>query len=236
MLKRLSNGGTDVYEVLSYPLTDVNTIAATLNKLPMNSVIWQHTSTLHIAAMKMKRGSAFDYSRTFYELINQGIDTPQKFEEYAKNAKNIDSLSKSSFTHASRNKLKSFIVADTSVKNESKYISGQLSNATVDRTHLIPFTAIGIENNPGLLIDYDSWLNRNPMLEFEKRALKLNGIYDLIWITSVYSGRKGLNWKYLIYDSQTGHLLKKAHWIDDRWKYFWYCTKAQENIPEKGKS
>lgn len=243
MLKLRKNGGTTLYEVQSFLIKDVRTVKETLSKVPCNSVIWQHTPELHVAAIVLKKGSSYNYSRRFYELIHKGIDTPTKFQKaWVLNTLDLQSdvmpnLKGTSFTGNNRRKLKPFIVADTDVEYESKYIAGSLDQNNVDRTHLIPFTAIGVDNNPGVMIDYDSWLNRNPMQQFEDRMLKINEHRTITWITSIYGSSRGLNWKYLIYDTHTDKLIDKAHWIDDRWKYYWYTLPEQQELfdREEGK-
>lgn len=236
MLKLRREGGTEVYEVQSYLIKNVRTVKTTLNKVPINSVIWQHTPELHVAAITLQKGSGYNYSRRFYELLHKGIDTPSKFKQaWVLNTLDLQdvelpNLKGTSFTGNNRRKAKLFIVADTDTEFASQYIDGRLDQNSVDRTHLIPFTAIGIDNNPGVMIDYDSWLNRNPMQQFEDKILKINERRTITWITSIYGTRKGLNWKYLIYDTHTDKLIDRAHWIDDRWKYYWYTTPEQQAL------
>lgn len=236
MLKLRKAGGTEIYEVQSCLIKNVRTVKSILNKVPINSVIWQHTPELHVAAITLEKGSGYNYSRRFYELIHKGIDSPTKFKKaWLANTLNIQddeipNLKGTSFTGNSRKKAKLFIVADTAVEYESQFIEGSLEQNSADRTHLIPFTAIGIDNNPGIMIDYDSWLNRNPMQQFEDKILKLNEYRTITWITSVYGNQNGLNWKYLIYDTHSDKLIDKAHWVDDRWKYYWYTTSEQQTL------
>lgn len=234
-LNSIKKGGTNVYEVQHKLLTSVNDIKIIVDSIPTNSVIWQHTPKIHLVAIKIKKGTGFNYSRRFYELIHKGIDSPQKFKElwYETNYGNIIGeipRMNHNFTQSRRKSLKSFIVADTSNELASKYIKGNLPENTVDRTHLIPFPITGIENNPAVIIDYDGWLNRNPMQKFENEVLRLTNKKSILWITSVFGNSKGLNLQYLIYDPNSGKLLRRAKWIDDRWHYYWYSRDYQRNL------
>ena len=231
-LKKVNKGGTTLYEVRSLPINSINAIKGVLDKVPSNTVIWQHLKKQHIVAMYIEKGTGLNYNRTFYELIHRGINTVEKFRKLWLLENGNSSLGEiphpksSSFTSNSRRKLDPLIIRNSKIEQKSKYIMGSLPQNNVDRTHLIPFSAIGIENNPAVVIDYDSWLNRNPMEKFEHYILQYNRQNSIYWITSVYKNAKGLNVKYFIYDPFTGVLLKQAHWIDDRWTYQWkkYCS------------
>lgn len=237
-LQRKNSGGTTVYEVKSHLLKNIEDTKKTLNGVPNNCVIWQHTPVVHIVAIELARGTGLDYSRNFFELIKEGIETSEDFTklwfDYNGNFEEgiVPSVDNPSFMQSNRKKLKSLIVADTKHQRESRYITGSLEENTVDRTHLIPFTATGIENNPGIMIDFDSWLNRNPMEEFETKVLKYNRNHDITWITVVYGNDSGLNLEYLIFKPGTNHIITRAHWVDDRRDYYWFTTKEQQKLYE----
>lgn len=237
-LERVENGGTRVYEVVSHRIGRLSDILAMLNCVADNDVIWQHTPEYHVAAIRIAKDTGYDYNRGFFELINSGIDTPRKFANAWK--KKNDSLGwgemptpkQNSFVQSQRSKQRSYIVADTAHEHRSSLISGSLPQNQVDRTHLISFQTIGIENSPGLLIDFDAWLNRNPMNSFETRALQLSRYQDIIWVVKIQPTAQGLSWKYLILDSQF-KVLMKQRWIDDRWSYYWYTDDYQRDIPNR---
>lgn len=233
LLKRLDIGIPDAVEVVSWPVTTAKSVYKTLGKVDKNTPIWQHTPTYHIAAMYLQKGSGDDFSRPLIDLYHSGIHTMDEFKKawFEHNMGEFEGdipKPKSSFTMNGRRKQRSYIVADTAHEN----IHSQLPNLPengVDRTHLIPFTAIGKERSIGLLIDYDSYLNRNDMNDYENRILRRNREQDLIWITSIYPTRKGLTWRYLILDAG-GHTISRAKWIDDRWPYYWRYDARQEKI------
>ena len=237
-LERIENGGTRVYEVVSYRIGRLPDLLAMLNCVSVNDVIWQHTPDYHVAAIRIAKGTGYDYSRSFFELINSGIDTPRKFANAWKKKNGslgwgeVPTPKQNSFAQNQRSRQRSYIVADTAHEHPSRLIAGSLPNNQVDRTHLISFQAIGIENSPGLLIDFDAWLNRNPMNSFEAKALNLSNYQDIIWVVKVQPTAKGLSWKYLILDSQF-KVLMKQRWIDDRWSYYWYADDYQRHIPNR---
>lgn len=67
-----------------------------------------------------------------------------------------------------------------------------------DRTHLIPFGYHNSENDMRLLIGWDSWQNRNPLNEWEKRA-KLHE-QNIYWLASIERTKDGAEWHYQIFD------------------------------------
>lgn len=244
ILNRIEQGGTTVYEVRSKPLTVPRTICEMLEQLNPGDVIWQHTPQYHVAAVKIIKGHGWDYGRNYLDLIYNGIDTPEKFEAaWAKrNGKNARegyvprSDKNTSVTSAVRAQQESYVVAKSLTPNRNSKIAGSLGidGDSVDRTHLIPVTVTGIENHKGLLIDYDSWLNRNPMVKFEQEVLKLNRYKTLYWIAFIQQLKVGLVWRYYIFDLNH-QLVRKARWIDDRWDYEWWHDPAQELIQTRGK-
>ena len=74
-----------------------------------------------------------------------------------------------------------------------------------DRTHLIPFGYHGSENDPQLLVGWDSSQNQGEMNAYEKRIKALSGRKDLIWACEITKGAKtGATLAYYIYDPLTG--------------------------------
>lgn len=235
LLKRIRQGIPEPYEILSQPLHRVSDVFRILSNLPPNTPIWQHGyhPDYHVAAIYIAKGTGFDFSRPLMDLYHNKVYTMDDFKKawFTWNAGEFNGdlpQVSSSFTMNARRKQRSYIVADTAHEHlESKL--PDLPVNSVDRTHLIPFPIIGIENSPGLLIDYDSYLNRNEMNDYENRIMELTKHEDLVWITSVYPSNKGLKWRYLIYD-QYGQKISQHTWFDDRWTYYWYYDKRQEYI------
>lgn len=234
-LRNVKNGGTKVYEVISVPLITGNDVRRVIDQLGPQVAIWQHTPHRHVAAIYIEKGHGYGYNRKILNLIDKGIDTKKKFDEYyRKNKYGLDQVPVSAYgvTTNARNRQRSYIVADTSYHNSnSKYIHGEIKDETVDRTHLIPAQVTGIENSKGLLIDFDSFLNRNEMNQYENDILKVTNRQDILWTTTIYPDPRGLVWQYLMFDEDMNPV-SRHQWIDDRWRYFWYYDRYQSKIGE----
>ncbi len=249
-IKHIEAGGTPVYEVTSKPLTKISSVLNQLDQLDgTNQIIWQHTDKYHLAAIKIQQDTGYTYSRTYVDMYYQGIKNHDEFAQaWAKRnhfkLRENQQISpdsqgylpqtkkNSSTTSQERRKQASYIVADRDLRNPNSKIPGAIGNATVDRTHLIPFTVTGIESHRGLLIDYDSWLNRGPMQDFEQTVLKYIRHHTVYWITAINPSSKGLEWRYLIYNDDRKTLAFHQTWYDDRWMYSWYIDDKQDQIKE----
>lgn len=148
-------------------------------------------------------------------MYQSGIDTNSKFKNAWRkvNGNNFNDgiipTVKNNYSSQERQKQESFIVAE----NNNKY--------PTDRTHLIPLSVTGIECHRGLLIDFDSDLNRNQMNNFEQDSLSLTKNQDIIWISIVKQVKNGLLLKELIFDTQY-QMLKYHNFIDNRHNYIWW--------------
>ena len=76
-----------------------------------------------------------------------------------------------------------------------------------DRTHLIPIGYHGSEEDPRLLIGWDSEVNRNLFNDFEQAVKKEKR--TIYWVTLVEKTNYGARWEYKIYDYKTGKLLSE---------------------------
>ena len=234
ILDNVNNGGTDVYEVTSANIFSLSKALKYINQVDPNTVLWQHTPTHHVACVYVKQNTGFAYNRDYLDLIANGIDSEEKFREAwrQKNGKSpqghFPAIEKSA-TKSQRVKHESYIVADLNSENPNSKIPGSLSPNHVDRTHLISSQITGIERHKGLLIDFDSWLNRTPMNKFETYILRMSNNQDIIWLAFVWQESDGLHWKYTMLDNQ-GTILSERQWVDDRWTYIWKYDPYQENI------
>jgi hypothetical protein len=227
-LAKLYEGPTGVYELKSFALKSTDDLKKALMFTDTGSAIWKHTDNYHAAAIYIKRGHGQRYSRKFMDLVAAGIDNPDKYKEYvSKQEQDLEDFLeiKSSKSSSVRQQQASYIVADLdSEPNLASKIPGK--NGKVHRTHLISVKTTGIENNKGLLIDYDGWLNSKPMNEFERRILSLSNHQDIIWTTFIYKNEAGLHWRYVMLD-QHFKVINQKEWIDDRWKYYWFYDPDQ---------
>ncbi|EKZ0201703.1 hypothetical protein AAK913_11990 [Enterococcus faecium] len=231
-LERVKKGAVPVHEVKSFPINTFLGAQKAIGNVKKGAVVWQHTNKWHSAITYVKKGYGFSYNRDMMDLIASGIDTVDKFEEkwYERNLGDIGYIpkAKSSRTSSSRKGQASYIVADFN-KGENTFstIEGSLQTNIPHRTHLISAQITGIENHKGLLIDFDGWLNINPLKSFENKVLELTKKQDIIWTVNIWQSKEGLNYQYIMYDSDW-KLIKKNHWVDDRWSYIWYYDKEQE--------
>lgn len=79
------------------------------------------------------------------------------------------------------------------------------SKLVFDRTHLIPIGYHGSENDPRLLIGWDSKANRGPFQNFESKQKKRKK--PIYWVTDVRRTPTGARWSYRVYDVETRELL-----------------------------
>lgn len=78
-------------------------------------------------------------------------------------------------------------------------------NKPFDRTHLLPIGYHGSENDPRLLVGWDSDANRGPFMHFEKKQKKRK--QDIYWCTFITRLPRGARWQYFVYDASTLELL-----------------------------
>lgn len=242
VLSNVRNGGTAVREVVSLSLDNLDGIKRAFSIVPHHTAIWQHTDTIHFAGIYIEQDKGFSYSREYLDLISAGIDTDIKFLNAwneVNNGGDFGSVPKTKHqaTKTSRQQHESYIIADKELgMNVNSAIVGKMRNGRdgVDRTHLISSQITGIENHKGLLIDYDSWLNRTPMNKFEMNVLKMNKSRDVIWTSLVWQNNDGLHLRYTMYDSRYNPIATNE-WTDDRWQYIWRYDAYQAKGKEKGK-
>lgn len=78
-------------------------------------------------------------------------------------------------------------------------------NKPYDRTHVLPIGYHGSENDPRLVVGWDSKQNRNELNEFEQRQKHRPN--ELLWLTDIRRTKNGAAWRYLVYDANTRELL-----------------------------
>ena len=78
-------------------------------------------------------------------------------------------------------------------------------NKPFDRTHCIPIGYHGSENDPRLVIGWDSGQNQNELQQFEtKQKARKEEIY---WYTSIQRTSTGATWTYKIFNAKNMNLL-----------------------------
>lgn len=223
---------TPVVQVVTFPINTMSGVRKALSAVKPLTAVWQHTATTHTAAIYIPRGKGYRFNRTAMDLITSGVNTPGKFLQ-AWQAKNGDTdygyfpSVKSSFSSTVRHQQLSYIVADMDRGQRLNSHLPSLAKNRVDRTHLISEQITGIENHRGLLIDYDGYLNSDPMNKFEQTVLTQTKKYDLLWICNVWrtgfnTEQEALHFRYDICFAQTGDILVSKEWVDDRWYYLWF--------------
>lgn len=229
-------GATPVYEVVSYPINNVEGVKKALHSVPTGAAVWQHTDKWHTAAIYIKAGYGRKFSRQIINLFAHGITSEEDFkriwiEQNGEYELGVFPKSSGSYPTASRKKQASYIVVDKNKpENEDSKIEGSFQTNQVHRTHLISAQTTGIEQNKGLLIDFDGWLNTNPMNQFETRMLNLAKHQDLVWTANVWIGKdEYLHFKYQMYDKNY-KLIEEEEYIDDRWTYLWYYDQGQDKL------
>lgn len=248
MALKITNSSTAVKEHIQLPLTYKENVLEVISNEDPGTIIWQHTDKVHVACIYIKQGSGYDYSRSGIDLYNvfehNGIDMTDLDQighyfdvawEHTNDAgSNFGIFPKvtSSITRYERSRLESYIIRDESIpENVDSSIPKRKVNR-LDRTHLIPVSVTGIENNRSVLIMFDSWLNQNTLREFEERILRITRHQDVIWwvvITKNNQDPKHLDWNYIILDS-LGNVLDSLRVTDDRWSYNWYYDDRYQSL------
>lgn len=233
-------GATPVYEVRSFSLADISGIKKALGRIKHGSAIWQHTDQWHVAAIYIDKGEGFRFSRKVTNLFAHDVISEEQFKQAWEETNGpydwgvFPRKPGSAATHA-RKKQASYIVADRNKpENEQSSIEGSFKRNEVHRTHLISSQVTGIEYHKGLLIDYDGWLNVNPMNQFESEMLDLSNNQDLVWTATIWlDNQRNLHWRYRMFNSEY-QLIAEKEWVDDRWSYIWrYDAGIQDKLTKK---
>lgn len=229
-------GPTSVYEVKSFSINNVSGLKSALDQVPRSSAIWQHTDKWHVAAIYIPANTGFKFSRKITNLFSHGIVDKDSFrkawiETNGNYEYGVFPKKPGDAPSNARVKQASYIVADRRYpENEHSKIPGSFKKNETHRTHLISSQITGIEHHRGLLIDFDGWLNSNPMNQFETKVLNMTKEQDIVWSANIWIGSDNyLHWKYLIYDKNY-HLITEKEWIDDRWTYIWRFDRGQEKL------
>jgi len=236
-LENIHQPPTNIYEVQSFPINNLIGAQRALNQVDHGSALWQHTDLWHTALIYIEKGSGIKFNRTLVDLISAGIDSPEKFGEFwdEENDSAMGYLPKAPSSKTSRVRMKqtSYIVADL---NEGEIIpssiDGNLSPNVPHRTHLISSMTTGVESHKGLIIDFDGWLNSNPLKHFESKIIDLSFTQDIVWTANIWRDSHGLYFKYIMCDSNF-QVIDQAQWYDDRWSYIWYYDKHQSFLTHK---
>lgn len=77
-----------------------------------------------------------------------------------------------------------------------------------DKTHLIPFGYHGLEDDPAIIVGWDSDQNRGQIAQFETQVSKLNAKQDLIYHVSVTPTKYGGKWLTTIHN-RSGEVVKR---------------------------
>lgn len=227
IFKRIqSKKATNVYQVTTCRLKDMANLKKKLRMVEKNSVIWQHTHDYHMCAIFIRKGTGYNYNRDIYDLYCSGVNTLSKFRyRWKKLNHNLKKDYDGKIPQTSQSK------SSNDRRNQESYIVAKQTLRThVDRTHLIPVSVTGIECHRGILIDYDSHLNRGPMNEFEQTILKITMQQDIIWTATVFPSTKkeGLVLRYIIFNKEW-EMLKKKDFIDSVNTYNWYVDSPESN-------
>jgi hypothetical protein len=78
-------------------------------------------------------------------------------------------------------------------------------NKPFDRTHVLPIGFHGSENDPRLVIGWDSDQNRHELAEFEQKNKKHP--FSIYWFTEIRKTDYGAVWKYVIYSAEDMRLV-----------------------------
>lgn len=222
---------TQVVEITNQPpLNSIKKINNALIKYEMNTPIWQHNETSHIVAERIAAGTGYMFNRN---ITNIYADSKLK----CKDERAFRKLwRKTNGTLQGNGKIPKATEAtsDLRVNEQKSYIIANQAHGlldtdpyhgkvAVDRTHLIPASVTGIEVSPGLIIDFNSNLNRYEMENFETQVLKINRSIPIEWITVVSFTPDGFLYvKYIILDLNIGKIIRKEKFIDKSWDYLWF--------------
>lgn len=239
-LKFAEEGATPVYEVRSFAINNLAGIKTALGQVPLGSVVWQHTSKWHTAGIYIKKNNGRKFSRQVINLFSHGVTNEKAFKELwiATNGayeRGVFPKCKGDYPATVRKSQLSYIVAAQNIpENLKSKIPGTFHKNQVHRTHLLSAQTTGIESHKGLLVDFDGWLNVNPMNQFETKILNLTTQQDIVWTANLWIDENDhlLHWLYQMY---TGNydLIAKKEWIDDRWTYIWRYDKDQDKLANK---
>lgn len=98
-----------------------------------------------------------------------------------------------------------FKTRDNAARRELKPLIFPTNKGAFDRTHLIPIGYHGSENDPRLLVGWDSDANRKQFNDFEQvQKRRKNPVY---WLTFITRKPWGARWHYMVYDVKTEQLL-----------------------------
>lgn len=98
-----------------------------------------------------------------------------------------------------------FKTRDNAARRELKPLIFPTNKGVFDRTHLIPIGYHGSENDPRLLVGWDSDANRKQFNDFEQiQKRRKNPVY---WLTFITRKPWGARWHYMVYDVKTEQLL-----------------------------
>lgn len=236
-LEFAQEGATTVYEVKSFPINNLMGIKMALSQVPDGSAIWQHTDKWHTAAIYIKAGQGHKFNRKVMNLFSHGITSEAKFQqawiqENGEYDKGVFPKCKGDYTSSVRKYQASYIVvAENIPENQNSKIVGSLPRNRPHRTHLISAQTTGIENHKGLLIDFDGWLNMNPMNQFELSVLDISEKQDVVWTANIWIDENDhlLHWLYQMYDANY-NLIARKEWVDDRWTYIWRYDRGQDKL------
>lgn len=248
------NNGTTVHEVQSFNLKGINEIKKALMEIDQGDVVWQHLSIgdelvpWHKVAIFIRKGDGKRWNRKLLDLYASGVITLNDFDDAwarSNGDRRTGKIPTVGYSKTSSERVKQVSLIEAAgvpdltrprkvkfIENEDSKIPGRLAVNIPHRTHLISVQTTGIENNSGLLIDYDGWLNTVPMSKFENEILDMNESMDIVWTANVFKKNDGLHFRYSIYSSSF-ILLKEREWVDDRWTYSWHDRDYLKNIKKR---
>ena len=223
-------------EITDYKINTFLGMQRAINAYEKNVPLWQHSKEWHTAMIYIYQGNGFQFNRNMLDLIRNGINSSEKFVESWKETNNgewygIMPRTTNSVTSSERRKQASYILANLNKEPNPNSKLGSIYKNIPHRTHLISSQVTGIENDKGLLIDYDGWLNSIPMNRFETEILEETERRSLVWVANVWRENDGLHLKYTIYNTDWT-IYREQEWIDDRWEYVWRYDGYQTNLTD----
>lgn len=223
-------------EITDYKINNFLGMQRAINAYEKNTPLWQHSTQWHTAMIYIYKGNGFSFNRNMIDLIKSGVDTKEKFlltwdiinegADYG-----IIPTTTKSPTSIDRKRQASYILANLNKEPNPLSQLGSIPKNIPHRTHLISSQVTGIENDKGLLIDYDGWLNSIPMNQFETEILNETEKRSLIWVANVWKETDGLHFKYSIYNVDWT-LYREKEWVDDRWEYIWRYDSYQRSLTD----